>query len=72
MSDSTQGRLDNDSEQNLLEQADLADAVKILRQRIRAADSGEPGVPAEVVLTDIKQRLKRATKQRSLILNRCD
>ena len=57
MSDSTQARSNNDFEPNLLEQADRADAVKILRQRIRAADTGEPGIPAEKVLSDIRQRL---------------
>jgi len=57
MSDSPQGGSDSDFERNLLEQADFADAVKILRQRIRAADAGEPGIPAEKVLSDIRQRL---------------
>lgn len=63
MSDPTQSRSDNDSERNLLERADLADAIKIIRQRIRAADAGEPGIPAEKVLSDIRQR-SRITVER--------
>ena len=40
-----------------VEQADHADAVKILQERIRAADSGEAGIPAKKVLEAIRQRL---------------
>lgn len=43
--------------QKLLELADLADSVKILKERITAADAGKKGIPAEQVLGAIKQRL---------------
>lgn len=43
--------------QRLLEQADVADSVKILRRRIEEADAGENGIPAEQVLAKVKRRL---------------
>jgi len=43
--------------QKLLDLADLAESVKILRDRIAAADAGDKGVPAEHVLAEIKERL---------------
>jgi PHD/YefM family antitoxin component YafN of YafNO toxin-antitoxin module len=43
--------------QKLLELADLADSVKILRQRIAAADAGEKGIPAGEVLAAVRKRL---------------
>jgi len=43
--------------QKLLDQADLAESVNILRKRIAAADAGEKGIPAEQVLAAVKKRL---------------
>ena len=43
--------------QELLDHAELAEAVSILRKRIAAADAGEKGIPAEVVLAAVKKRL---------------
>lgn len=43
--------------QKLLDQADLAESVNILRERIAAADAGEKGIPAEQVLAAVKKRL---------------
>jgi PHD/YefM family antitoxin component YafN of YafNO toxin-antitoxin module len=43
--------------QKLLDLADLTDSVKILRERIAAADAGQRGVPAEEVLAAAKKRL---------------
>lgn len=43
--------------QKLIEAADLADSVRVLRERLAAADRGEPGVPAGEVLRDIRARL---------------
>lgn len=43
--------------QKLLEAADLADSVRILRERLRAADGGEEGISAEQVLSEVKARL---------------
>ena len=43
--------------QKLLDQADLAESVAILRERIAAADAGEKGIAAEKVLAGVKQRL---------------
>jgi hypothetical protein len=43
--------------QKLLEQADWADSMKTLRQRIAAADAGQKGIPAKQVLAAVKQRL---------------
>lgn len=43
--------------QKLLDQADLAESVNILRARIAAADAGEKGIPAEQVLAAVKKRL---------------
>lgn len=40
--------------QKLLDQADLAESVNILRKRIAA---GEKGIPAEQVLAAVKKRL---------------
>ena len=43
--------------QKLLDQADLAESVAILRERIAAADAGEKGIAAEKVVAEMKQRL---------------
>lgn len=43
--------------QELWERADQADAVRVLRERIAAADAGAVGVPAEQVLAAIGKRL---------------
>ncbi len=43
--------------QRLLDAADLAESVRILRERIRATDRGEPGIPAEQVLAEIRAKL---------------
>jgi PHD/YefM family antitoxin component YafN of YafNO toxin-antitoxin module len=43
--------------QQLLDAADLADSVRILRRRLRAANQGERGVPAQEVLADIRKKL---------------
>ena len=43
--------------QKLLDLADLAESVAILRERIAAADAGEKGIAAEKVLAGMKQRL---------------
>lgn len=43
--------------QELLDLADLADSVKILRERIAAADAGEKGIPAAEVLAAVKKQL---------------
>ena len=43
--------------QKLLDQADLAESVDILRRRIAAADAGEKGIPADTVLAAVKKRL---------------
>ena len=43
--------------QKLLDLADLAESVAILRERIAAADVGEKGIAAEKVLAGMKQRL---------------
>lgn len=43
--------------QKLLDHADLADSVKILRRRIADVDAGETGIPAEQVLAKVKKRL---------------
>ncbi len=44
--------------QKLLDVADLADSVAILRKRIAAADTGEKGIAAETVLKQIRQQLR--------------
>jgi hypothetical protein len=49
--------------QKLLDQADLADSVKILKQRIAAADAGEKGIPAKKVLAAVKNRLNSRNRK---------
>jgi PHD/YefM family antitoxin component YafN of YafNO toxin-antitoxin module len=44
--------------QKLLEAADLADSVRILRQRHAADERGEPGIPAEQVFAGIREFLR--------------
>jgi PHD/YefM family antitoxin component YafN of YafNO toxin-antitoxin module len=43
--------------QKLLDQADLAESVAILKERIAAADAGEPGIPADEVFDSIRREL---------------
>jgi PHD/YefM family antitoxin component YafN of YafNO toxin-antitoxin module len=43
--------------QKLLDIADYADSVAILRKRIAAADAGEKGTPAEEVFAEIRREL---------------
>ena len=43
--------------QKLLEAADMADSVEVLRERLAAADRGVKGVPAKQVMAEIKARL---------------
>lgn len=43
--------------QKLLDAADLAQSVQILRDRISAADKGAKGVPADQVLAQVRKRL---------------
>lgn len=43
--------------QKLLDSADLAESVNILRKRLAAVDRGEPGIPADEVLRDIRAEL---------------
>lgn len=49
--------------QKLLDQADLADSVGILKERIVAADAGEKGIPAKQVLAAVKKRLGLGRRQ---------
>jgi len=42
--------------QKLLDLADLADSVDVLKKRLAAADAGEKGIPAEKVLARVKKR----------------
>lgn len=49
--------------QKLLDQADLAESVNILRKRIAAADAGEKGIPAEQVLAAVKKRIGLGERQ---------
>jgi len=46
-----------DAYQKLLDQADLAESISILREEMAAADAGEEGIPAEEVLEDIRKEL---------------
>jgi len=43
--------------QKLVEQADLADSVRILRQRLDRADRGDKGIPADQVMKKIRSVL---------------
>ena len=43
--------------QKLLELADTADSVQILKQRIAFAAAGDKGIPAKQVLAAVKNRL---------------
>jgi PHD/YefM family antitoxin component YafN of YafNO toxin-antitoxin module len=49
-----------DAYQQLLDAADIADSVQILRRRIAVADSGAKGVPAKRALAEIKKRMEQA------------
>lgn len=40
-----------------LDRDDLIDSVRLLKERIAAADAGEKGIPAAQVLADVKKRL---------------
>lgn len=46
-----------DAYQRLLDQAELADSIGILNERMSAADAGEKGIPAKRVLASVKKRL---------------
>lgn len=46
--------------QKLLDAADLAASVNVLRDRLKAADAGAKGVPADKVLAQIRKRLRLA------------
>ena len=48
---------DAESYQKLSDAADLAASTAILRRRLAAADRGEPGVPADQVLTKVRKTL---------------
>jgi PHD/YefM family antitoxin component YafN of YafNO toxin-antitoxin module len=45
--------------QKLIREADHADSVRTLRDRIASADAGEKGISAGKVLTAVKKRLQR-------------
>lgn len=45
--------------QRLLDKADRADSVQVLRERIAAADAGEKGIPAKRVLAKIRKRFRQ-------------
>ncbi len=43
--------------QKLLEAADMAESIHILKKRLAAADNGEEGIPAEDVLAAIRKKM---------------
>ncbi len=43
--------------QKLLDMIEASETVQVLRDRLDSLDDGEPGVPAEQVLADIRERL---------------
>jgi hypothetical protein len=50
------------SSSKLADHAELTDSVRILKQRIAAANAGEKGIPAEHVLAELKKRMVRVRK----------
>lgn len=46
--------------QQLLESAEMADSVRVLKERLAAANRGARGVPAKRALAEIKKRLRLA------------
>lgn len=50
---------DAEAYQKLLDALEAARTERILRERLESIDRGEPGVPAEQVLDDVRARLGR-------------
>jgi len=56
---------DAEAYQRLLEMVDAAEVELILRERLASIQRGEPGIPADKVLKDVRKRLgitKRRTR----------
>lgn len=48
---------DAESYQKMLDALDAVETERIVRERLAAFDCGEPGVPADEVLADVRKRL---------------
>lgn len=48
---------DADAYERMLQVIDEAEAIRILHERLAAVDQGEPLIPADVVLEDIRREL---------------
>lgn len=48
---------DAESYQKMLEALDAVETERIVRERLAALDRGEPGVPADKFLSDVRKRL---------------
>lgn len=48
---------DAESYQKMLEALDAVETERIVRERLASLDRGEPGVPADRVLADVRSRL---------------
>lgn len=48
---------DAESYQRMIEALDAVETERIVRERLASLDRGEPGIPAERVLADVRSRL---------------